>query len=933
MNPQTQKEFDKLLSKPANKTCIDCDAFNPQWASVNNGCFMCIKCAGNHRGMGVHISFVRSVTMDSWSQIQLSRMKKSGNDRLKKFWTQQKFPKNLTPKQRLDNDAMDRYREQLLAMAKGEPTVDIPFIGYATRELVSKSSSDLLSNSHAANHSSSSLSSTRSHKMQGFGNTGYDPHDPNNKSDDAWNDFWTSTSSFAAKAGAAATELAQKSKVAAASLSHKASEKASTLKSKIGDEEYQSQMKKNAAETWQKTASTLSSWWTTAATSVSKAIDENLGDKDGVKLYHTADEEHEVTLYNRERKEMPALSSSQYFNQADVQQARPPPQSQAPQPPQQRHVAREADILNLNGSQKDLAAIPAPFPTKKSTAQKQVDSLTDDFDDWGFDGDDDADTQKKQKQQQAPQVNPKVTPVASLADMGDVASGPQPTAAVDSLLDFDGNGETASTGAAAAAASNTTPQQPGKVQFKTATNQKNARAVGPTMAYKHPSRSHYGQPKPELRDPKFTNPSNLLHLQRWELLESAKRWLPGEGTLITWGNYRYLIGPPIHMGMNGHIHYCYKYPMPPHKREQKKEKEKKEKEKEKEAAAAARDKKDKDTDKDKEEQENPDADQDKDAEKEKEKEKEEERDEEEIEEIDINSPCVETLAAKIVPNTPAFAREIVILRALQHCENVTELYEVLESERTLISILELAQADVYNFFVGRGSTRHGWNLEKPAVREHFSKMVISNVVQGLDQMHNAKYLHCDLKSLNILLYIYVTDHSNRRGGVYIKAKLTDFGHSSHGTTRIAEKLFSNGMARVGTAGHVAPELFKEGTKCTEKIDIWSLGIVMFSMLVPGRLLFSEYTNLDTLKQKYDRLNKMNPWSRDRPSWWTDFERLSPEARDLILWMTRYDPSARPTCAEILKHPWFLIGKATHREHYRPKLKYVDMLCSSSIAQE
>jgi len=219
------------------------------------------------------------------------------------------------------------------------------------------------------------------------------------------------------------------------------------------------------------------------------------------------------------------------------------------------------------------------------------------------------------------------------------------------------------------------------------------------------------------------------------------------------------------------------------------------------------------------------------------------------------------------------------------------------------------------------------------VREHFSKMVISNVVQGLDQMHRAEYLHCDLKSLNILLYIYVTDHSNRRGGVYIKAKLTDFGHSSHGTTRIAEKLFSNGMARVGTAGHVAPELFKEGTKCTEKIDIWSLGIVMFSMLVPGRLLFSEYTNLESLKRGYDRLNKMNPWSRDRPSWWTDFERLSPEARDLILWMTRYEPQSRPTCAEILKHPWFLIGKAGHREHYRPKLKYVDMLCSSSIAQE
>jgi len=428
-----------------------------------------------------------------------------------------------------------------------------------------------------------------------------------------------------------------------------------------------------------------------------------------------------------------------------------------------------------------------------------------------------------------------------------------------------------------------------KVQFKTFSSQDGARAVGVTVAYKHPSRQHYGQPDEKLRDPKFTNPQGLLHIQRWELLESAKRWLPGEGTLITWKNHRYLIGPPIHMGMNGHIHYCYKYPLPKHKRTQKK------------ASDGGNGKGG--------------------------------EDEEEITEIDINSPCVETLAAKIVPNTPAFAREIVILRALQDCENVTELYDVLESERTLISILELAQADVYNFFVGRGSTRHGWNLDKPAVREHFSKMVISNVVQGLDQMHRAEYLHCDLKSLNILLYIYVTDHSNRRGGVYIKAKLTDFGHSSHGTTRIAEKLFSNGMARVGTAGHVAPELFKEGTKCTEKIDIWSLGIVMFSMLVPGRLLFSEYTNLESLKRGYDRLNKMNPWSRDRPSWWTDFERLSPEARDLILWMTRYEPQSRPTCEQILKHPWFLIGKAGHREHYRPKLKYVDMLCSSSIAQE
>eukprot|EP01083_Nonionella_stella_P197891 727127_1 len=111
MDPHTKAEFEKLLSKSANKTCIDCDTFNPQWASVNNGCFMCIKCAGNHRSMGVHITFVRSVTMDSWSKTQLTRMKYGGNAKLKRFWSSQKFPKNLTPKQKLNNTAMDKYRE------------------------------------------------------------------------------------------------------------------------------------------------------------------------------------------------------------------------------------------------------------------------------------------------------------------------------------------------------------------------------------------------------------------------------------------------------------------------------------------------------------------------------------------------------------------------------------------------------------------------------------------------------------------------------------------------------------------------------------------------------------------------------------------------------------------------------------------------------
>lgn len=68
-----------------NAQCFDCQSPHPQWASANNAVFLCIRCAGIHRGFGTHISFVRSLSMDTWKQAQVGKMKLGGNKRFREF--------------------------------------------------------------------------------------------------------------------------------------------------------------------------------------------------------------------------------------------------------------------------------------------------------------------------------------------------------------------------------------------------------------------------------------------------------------------------------------------------------------------------------------------------------------------------------------------------------------------------------------------------------------------------------------------------------------------------------------------------------------------------------------------------------------------------------------------------------------------------------
>ncbi|KXS10524.1 Pkinase-domain-containing protein [Gonapodya prolifera JEL478] len=229
------------------------------------------------------------------------------------------------------------------------------------------------------------------------------------------------------------------------------------------------------------------------------------------------------------------------------------------------------------------------------------------------------------------------------------------------------------------------------------------------------------------------------------------------------------------------------------------------------------------------------------------------------------------VAVKIVDKThaPAVVREIDGWRALRH-PNIAQLYEVLTTESKIYMVTEFVPGgEAFDMILRRGRMDD---------RSLLAKRLFRQVVEAVKYCHDKNLVHRDLKLENVML-------TDDMGNV----KLIDFGFTREVALPTQKQLLDT---YCGSVAYAAPEMIIGKQYLGPQADIWSLGVILFT-LVCGFLPFDDDSENEILVQK-----KIKELDYEMP------EFLSDTCKDLITRILKLDPADRIPLNDILHHPWF-----------------------------
>ncbi|XP_030393908.1 serine/threonine-protein kinase SIK3 isoform X4 [Gopherus evgoodei] len=199
--------------------------------------------------------------------------------------------------------------------------------------------------------------------------------------------------------------------------------------------------------------------------------------------------------------------------------------------------------------------------------------------------------------------------------------------------------------------------------------------------------------------------------------------------------------------------------------------------------------------------------------------------------------------------------------------HIIRLYQVMETERMIYLVTEYASGgEIFDHLVA-----HGRMAEKEARRK------FKQIVAAVHFCHCCNIVHRDLKAENLLL------------DANLNIKIADFGFSNIFTPGQLLKTWC------GSPPYAAPELFEGKEYDGPKVDIWSLGVVLY-VLVCGALPFDGST-LQNLRARVLSGKFRIPFF------------MSTECEHLIRHMLVLDPSKRLSMEQICKHKWMKLGEA------------------------